>query len=259
MGAKVEEDILPSDTGNNNTHTLGDLRKGILKTSCALIERGKKQRDAETTKSRRLVVFLPVGLRLYFSTRAVLLPSTSFSATRTRTTTSRGCGGGERKRLRFWSTVKAYPVPSRRDFSPELRAVVWWSKDDFERIRNDAHRVRRWTKTTNSDDDDDDDPRRSAARSSSCDEDDDEVLDDRGLEHVASLEEGRRRHRNKRTAVRTVLTEQRRQRIFNARDDGKLASSASRYTVHALETARAVGIADAEAVRALRRLGRATR
>lgn len=71
----------------------------------------------------------------------------------------------------------------------------------------------------------------------------------RGLEHIASMEEGRQRQRNVNTASRAVMDEQRRQRMNRTKDAEKLALIAHQYTSWARDLALAAGAADAEAVR----------
>lgn len=71
----------------------------------------------------------------------------------------------------------------------------------------------------------------------------------RGLEHIASIEEGRQRQANVATALKAILDEQRRQRMSHLRDNRKLANIAMQYTSWARDLALAAGAADAEAVR----------
>lgn len=71
----------------------------------------------------------------------------------------------------------------------------------------------------------------------------------RGLEHIASMEEGRQRQRNVNTAIRAVVDEQRKQRSNRTKDPHKLANIAHQYTSWARDLALAAGAADAEAVR----------
>lgn len=71
----------------------------------------------------------------------------------------------------------------------------------------------------------------------------------RGLEHIASVEEGRQRQRNVNTSISVVIEEQRRQRLNHAKDAKKLSMVAQQYTGWARDLALAAGAADAEAVR----------
>jgi hypothetical protein len=71
----------------------------------------------------------------------------------------------------------------------------------------------------------------------------------RGLEHVASMDEGRHRQRNVNSAMRHILDEQRSQRLNHRRDPVKLAKVALQYTSWARDLALAAGASDADAVR----------
>ena len=71
----------------------------------------------------------------------------------------------------------------------------------------------------------------------------------RGLEHIASMEEGRHRQRNVNSAIRHILDEQRSQRLNHRKDSVKLARVALQYTSWARDLALAAGASDAEAVR----------
>lgn len=71
----------------------------------------------------------------------------------------------------------------------------------------------------------------------------------RGLEHIASMDEGRQRQANVKQAVRAVLDEQRRQRLYDTEDPEKLRKVELNYTLWARDLALAAGAADAESVR----------
>ena len=71
----------------------------------------------------------------------------------------------------------------------------------------------------------------------------------RGLEHVASMDEGRHRQRNVNSAMRHILDEQRSQRLNHRRDPAKLAKVALQHTSWARDLALAAGASDADAVR----------
>ena len=71
----------------------------------------------------------------------------------------------------------------------------------------------------------------------------------RGLEHVASMDEGRHRQRNVNSAMRHIIDEQRSQRLNHRRDPVKLAKVALQYTSWARDLALAAGASDADAVR----------
>ena len=72
----------------------------------------------------------------------------------------------------------------------------------------------------------------------------------RGLEHVASIDEGRQRQTNVRAAIRAVVEEQRRQKIFHREDADKLRMVSIQHSSWARDLALASGASDADAVRA---------
>jgi hypothetical protein len=71
----------------------------------------------------------------------------------------------------------------------------------------------------------------------------------RGLEHVVSMEEGRQRQMNVRTAIRSVLEEQSRQKLYKREDAEKLRTVSLHYTTWARDLALASGASDADAVK----------
>ena len=71
----------------------------------------------------------------------------------------------------------------------------------------------------------------------------------RGLEHLASIDEGRQRHTNVVAAKKAVIDEQRRQRLFGPKDANKLRSIYIHYSSWARDLAVASGESDADAVR----------
>jgi len=70
----------------------------------------------------------------------------------------------------------------------------------------------------------------------------------RGLEHIASIDEGRQRQANVRAAIRAVVQEQRRQKVFQREDADKLRMVSIQYTSWARDLAIASGHSDADAV-----------
>lgn len=71
----------------------------------------------------------------------------------------------------------------------------------------------------------------------------------RGLEHIASNEEGKARQQSVLLAIRMVLEEQKRQRIARTKDPNKLRTTAIQYTSWARDLSLAAAAADAEAVK----------
>ena len=70
----------------------------------------------------------------------------------------------------------------------------------------------------------------------------------RGLEHIASIDEGRQRQANVKTALRAVIEEQRRQKAFHREDPEKLRMVSIQHTSWARDLALAAGASDADAV-----------
>ena len=70
----------------------------------------------------------------------------------------------------------------------------------------------------------------------------------RGLEHIASIDEGRQRQNNVRSALRSVIEEQRRQKLFHREDPEKLRMVCIQHTSWARDLALASGASDADAV-----------
>jgi hypothetical protein len=70
----------------------------------------------------------------------------------------------------------------------------------------------------------------------------------RGLEHVASIDEGRQRQGNVRQAIRAVVEENRRQKAFLREDADKLRMVSLQHTTWARDLAMAAGASDADAV-----------
>mmetsp|Transcript_25588 Transcript_25588/g.36041 ORF Transcript_25588/g.36041 Transcript_25588/m.36041 type:complete len:670 (-) Transcript_25588:121-2130(-) len=70
----------------------------------------------------------------------------------------------------------------------------------------------------------------------------------RGLEHIASIDEGKQRQINVKVAVRAVLDEQRKQRIHRKTDIERIRSVYHQYNFWARELSLAAGASDEEAV-----------
>lgn len=71
----------------------------------------------------------------------------------------------------------------------------------------------------------------------------------RGLEHIASGEEGRQRQANVKTAIQSVLDEQRRQKMYHREDPEKLRMVSIQHTSWARDLALAAGASDSDAVK----------
>lgn len=71
----------------------------------------------------------------------------------------------------------------------------------------------------------------------------------RGLEHIASIDEGRQRQANVRIAIKAVVDEQRRQKTFKRSDAEKLRMVSIQHTSWARDLAMASGASDADVLR----------
>lgn len=71
----------------------------------------------------------------------------------------------------------------------------------------------------------------------------------RGLEHIASIDEGRQRQANVRQAIRAVVEENRRHKAFMREDADKLRIVSLQHTTWARDLAMAAGASDADAVK----------
>jgi hypothetical protein len=71
----------------------------------------------------------------------------------------------------------------------------------------------------------------------------------RGLEHIASGEEGRQRQTNVKTAIQSVLDEQRRQKMYHREDAEKLRMVSIQHTSWARDLALAAAASDSDAVK----------
>jgi hypothetical protein len=71
----------------------------------------------------------------------------------------------------------------------------------------------------------------------------------RGLEHIASIDEGRQRQGNVRTAVKSVVDEQWRQKAFRRDDPEKLRMVSIQHSSWARDLALAAGASDADVLR----------
>ena len=70
----------------------------------------------------------------------------------------------------------------------------------------------------------------------------------RGLEHIASIDEGRQRQSNVKTSINAIVTEQKRQKVFHREDPDKLRMISIQNTSWAKDLAIASGASDADAV-----------
>lgn len=183
-------------------------------------------------------------------------------------------------KIRFAPMARVVTVTSRKTMTIMEKSSVWWQKSDYDDFKKAGRIVAKamlqggseiWLATNNAWSSKQQKHQSQGQRSASTGTDikinqeagekpsQDEDFGNkwwckfghsrRGLEHIASVEEGRQRQRNVNTSIAVVIEEQRRQRLNHAKDAKKLSMVAQQYTSWARDLALAAGAADAEAVR----------
>jgi len=162
--------------------------------------------------------------------------------------------GDTRKNLQFAPMAKVVVIPGRHHLLERMKREIWWSRSDYEDFKKAGRMISKaileggssiWLSS------------KSGFKFSEVDGDNSYGNkwwckfghSRRGLEHIASIEEGRHRQQNVSNAIRTILGEQTRQRIYNKKDEERLSKIASKYTNFARDLALAAGKADADAIR----------
>ena len=160
----------------------------------------------------------------------------------------------------FSPMARVVTVKSRNDMTLDEKSDVWWQKSDYEDFRKTGRIITRamlegggeiWltggSTTSNA----------TKKKKNEDGSDSAETGDKwwhkfghsrRGLEHVVSIEEGRQRQMNVKTAIRAVLDEQARQKMYKREDAEKLRHVALHHTMWARDLALASGASDADAV-----------
>jgi hypothetical protein len=160
----------------------------------------------------------------------------------------------------FSPMARVVTVKSRNDMTLDEKSDVWWQKSDYEDFRKTGRIITRamlegggeiWLTGGSS---------TSSTSKKKKNEDGCESAENgdkwwhkfghsrRGLEHVVSIEEGRQRQMNVKTAIRAVLDEQARQKMYKREDAEKLRHVALHHTMWARDLALASGASDADAV-----------
>lgn len=180
---------------------------------------------------------------------------------------------------RFASMARVVTVKSKNDMSEKEKGDVWWQKSDYEEFRKTGRMITRamleggseiwlasnqsWLQPNQS--------RASTLKSAYTMSGRHQAMNKsqkaayekardkwwhkfghsrRGLEHIASMDEGRQRQQNVRTAIRAVIEEQRRQKVFHREDSEKLRMASISLSAWARDLSMAAGASDADAVRA---------
>lgn len=155
----------------------------------------------------------------------------------------------------FGPFARVVNIKSRNDMEVEEKASIWWQRSDYEDFRKTGRIITRailegggeiWLKQVSSTD--------TSGTGDIMSNPGDKWWHKfghsrRGLEHVVSVDEGRQRQLNVKTAIRAVLEEQERQKLrHRLMDHEKLRSVALHYTSWARDLALASGSSDADAV-----------
>lgn len=163
-----------------------------------------------------------------------------------------------RKHVTFSTTARLITIYPHKDLPPTLKRQIWWQRTDYKNFKKTIDIISRELLQHVSDDvwflgaQD----QRFVAPTERSEENQFGAKwwcqyghSRRGLEHICSMAEGRYRQQNVERATTCTLIEQERQNLSERPDSRKLAMAAFRFTSFARDLARAVGKADAEAVR----------
>jgi hypothetical protein len=176
--------------------------------------------------------------------------------------------------LTFAPMARVVTVKSKNDMSEKDKGDIWWQRPDYDEFRKTGRIITKamlqgggeiWLASTKSSNGNN--------KISSAESDKNEnnqkgnkrsVIDTisvtgdkwwhkfghsrRGLEHVVSMDEGRERQHNVRHAIRSVLEEQNRQKMYKREDAEKLRIVSLNFTSWARDLALAAGHSDADAV-----------
>ena len=248
----------PSSSSPAGAKTLkGILKRGSVPTTpstLGLSHAGSSGRDLSATANRK-----------HAPQRRSLFPQTSYEST-----TMKGNRPAS-KPVSFAPMARVVTVKSKNDMDDEEKGSIWWQKadyDDFRRTgriitramleggsevwlnseRCTGHKTKAASSTTPTNG-----PEDSGARDPIT------ATGDkwwhkfghsrRGLEHVVSVEEGKQRQLNVRSAIRATIDEQTRQRMYNRVDPEKIRMVSLQYTSWARDLALASGSSDADAVK----------
>lgn len=162
----------------------------------------------------------------------------------------------------FSPMARVITVKSKNDMADEEKADVWWQRSDYEDFRKTGRIITRammeggseiWLAT---------DKKRAHLP-------DESAASDkwwhkfghsrRGLEHVVSIDEGRQRQITVKTAIRAVIEEQSRQKMYKREDPERLRAVALHHTSWARDLALASGSSDEDAVESSFATGRRSR
>ncbi|KAG7354709.1 hypothetical protein IV203_004065 [Nitzschia inconspicua] len=251
------------DTPQNGSNGQQPKMKSILKRSSTTVTSSNNNLDKLSQSSRRQTSEQASKRRSLFPTYETKAPS-------------------EKKDLhpQFAPMARVVTIKSLKDMSEHEKAEIWWQKPDYEEFRRTGRMITKamleggseiWLATNQSWQM----PNQGKAQTlqhaySLADHhaafqkgdlkakrDYEDTRDKwwhkfghsrRGLEHIASIDEGRQRQANVKTSIKAVLEEQRRQKAFHREDPEKLRMVSIQNTTWAKDLALASGASDADAV-----------
>lgn len=165
----------------------------------------------------------------------------------------------------FSPMARVVTIKSSKDMEEQEKALIWWQKPDYDEFRKTGRLISKvmlqggseiWL-ATNESWQLPNQGRAATLRRAMANVDNEDASDKwwhkfghsrRGLEHIASIDEGRQRQANVKTSIRAILAEQRRQKAFHREDPEKLRICSIQNTSWAKDLALASGASDADAV-----------
>lgn len=165
----------------------------------------------------------------------------------------------------FSPMARVVTIKSSKEMTDEEKALIWWQKGDYDEFRKTGRMISKvmlqggseiWL-ATNQSWQLPNQGKAATLRRAMANVDNEDASDKwwhkfghsrRGLEHIASIDEGRQRQANVKTSIRAILTEQRRQKAFHREDPEKLRMCSIQNTSWAKDLALASGASDADAV-----------
>eukprot|EP00980_Cylindrotheca_fusiformis_P016414 scaffold4891_cov140-Cylindrotheca_fusiformis.AAC.11 len=182
--------------------------------------------------------------------------------------------------ISFSPMARVLSVKSHKEMDDAEKGAIWWQKSDYEGFRKTGRMITKamleggseiWLATNRSWQIPNQgrsstlkqatslaERRQAAAKDELAKKEYEEARDKwwhkfghsrRGLEHIASIDEGRQRQANVRQAIRAVVEENRRQKAFMREDADKLRMVSLQHTTWARDLAMAAGASDADAVK----------
>jgi hypothetical protein len=167
--------------------------------------------------------------------------------------------------VNFSPMARVVTIKSSKEMDDAEKSSIWWQKPDYDEFRKTGRIISKvmlqggseiWL-ATNQSWQLPNQGKAATLRRAMANVDREETRDKwwhkfghsrRGLEHIASIDEGRQRQGNVKTSIRAILTEQRRQKAFHREDPDKLRSVSIQNTSWAKDLAFASGASDADAV-----------